>query len=277
MSDISLARRARRAWKRWRFVRSGQRPWSRGYEEHKEAQIVQALHDTKLDVGALPPGYGFRLDERIVEYPWLFSRLPSGPGTLLDAGSVLNFAWLIDHPKVRDKRLHICTLAPESQCFWRRGVSYVFDDLRRLPYRDGWFDWVVCVSTIEHIGMDNTQLYTADAERRENRPEDGLIAMRELRRVLKPGGTLFLTAPYGRAANHGWLQVFDGRGIEMLTAAFAPSSSKASYYRYDAKGWHSSNAAETADATYFDVHHAPKPDPDFAAAARAVCCLELRA
>ena len=107
--------------------------------------------------------------------------------------------------------MHICTLAPERECFWRRGVSYMFEDLRCLPYRDNWFDCIACISTIEHVGMDNTQLYTADSARRENRPEDALRAMREMRRVLKPGGTLFLTAPYGRAASHGWLQVFDAK------------------------------------------------------------------
>jgi len=277
MSDISPVRRARRAWKRWRFRRTDQRPWSRGYEEHKEAEIIRALHDPSLRMESLPPRYGFRLDERIIEYPWLFSCLPATSGTLLDAGSVLNFAWLIDHPKLREKQLHICTLGPESQCFWRRRVSYLFDDLRRLPYRDGWFDWVVCVSTIEHVGIDNTQLYTADSARRENRPADALLAMRELRRVLKPGGTLFLTVPYGRAANHGWLQVFDAPGVESLTDTFAPSRARASNFRYEPKGWRNSNATDAADATYFDVHHAEKPAPDFAAAARAVCCLELGA
>jgi len=47
--------------------------------------------------------------------------------------------------------------------------------------------------------------------------------------------------------------------------------------QYRPEGWRNASAAEVADATYFDVHHAEKPAPDFAAAARAVCCLELGA
>ena len=57
--------------------------------------IRRAIAQGVLSDGALPVGHGFRLDERIVEYPWLFSRLPSGAGNLLDAGSVLNYEFLL--------------------------------------------------------------------------------------------------------------------------------------------------------------------------------------
>src|SRR5262245_13546483 len=98
MRDLSPYRRARNAWKRWRFVRSGMKPWTKGYVEYKLAEIGRVLRDGGFRGEALPPRYGFRLDERIVEYPWFFSRLPSGAGTLLDAGSVLNFGFLLELP-----------------------------------------------------------------------------------------------------------------------------------------------------------------------------------
>jgi len=47
--------------------------------------------------------------------------------------------------------------------------------------------------------------------------------------------------------------------------------------QYRPEGWRLESAAEVDVATYFDVHHAQTPAPDLAAAARAVCCLELRA
>jgi Methyltransferase domain len=275
MKKPSRYREMRKVWKRWRFIKGGMKPWARGYIEYKNSEIARVLREGGFAADRLPSGYGFRLDERIVEYPWFFSRLLAGPGRLLDAGSTLNSRTLLDHPKLQDKQLQICTLAPEDECFWERGISYLFDDLRKLPYRDGWFDQIVCLSTLEHVGMDNTLLYTGDAGKKEAQLRDYLLAVAELKRVLKPGGTLYASVPFGRAANHGWFQIFDQAKIEELTRAFAPDASVIEYFRYHPEGWRNSSAADAATATHFDFHHAKGYDADFAASARAVCCLTL--
>lgn len=274
MSKSSFYRNLRKKLKRRHFQRSGMKPWTRGYDEFKTHEIARVLGDASLSVAALPPGFGFRLDERIVEYPWLFSRLPAKPGFLLDAGSTLNFEFLLEHPLLKDKKIHICTLAPEGNCFWERGVSYLYDDLRDLPYRDGWFDWVVSISTLEHVGMNNSY-YTADAAKHESQTGAYLGATRELWRVLKPGGVLYASVPFGKAANLGWYQVFDQVMVNDLIAAFNPKRHSAAYYLYHPDGWRNSTADGAANATVFDIHRAKGYDPDFAAAARAVCCLEL--
>jgi hypothetical protein len=274
VEKTSFIRRFRKASKRRRFQRAGMKPWSKGYDEYKLHEIERVLHVPDFSVDKLPPGHGFRLDERIVEYPWLFSRLPPGPGILLDAGSILNFEILLDHPSIKSKSLHICTLAPEPDCFWQKGVSYLFGDLRRLPYRDGWFDWIVSLSTLEHVGMDNSLLYTGGTGG-ELRTGDHLLAVRELHRVLKPGGALYASVPFGKAKNLGWYQVFNQPMIESMIAAFQPAGQKTDYFHYHPEGWRNSSAAESAEATVYDIHHAKGYDPDFAAAARAVCCLEL--
>ena len=275
MSKSSWFRNTRQAWKGWRFQRSGMKPWTKGYAEYKLREIDRTLRSGEFRADNLPAGYGFRLDERIVEYPWLFSRLPLRSGTLLDAGSVLNLEFLVQHPTLKSKKLHICTLAPEGECFWQDGISYLFDDLRRLPYREEWFDWVVCLSTLEHVGLDNTFLYTKNPERKESKPQDYMAAVRELRRVLRPGGILYLSFPFGRAANHGWLQILDQRMVESVIEAFEPRGLSVDYFLYHPDGWHSSSAQEAANATFFDIHHAKGYDPDFAASARGLCCLEL--
>ena len=274
MRKLSLFRNTRKAWKRWRFQRAGMKPWTKGYLEYRAKEIERVLREGTYRAGSLPEGYGFRLDERIVEYPWLFSRLPAGPGALLDAGSILNFDFLLELPALQDKRLHICTLAPEGECFWQKGISYVFDDLRQLPYRNELFDWVVCISTIEHVGMDMA-IYTPDPAKREAQPESYLDAVRELRRVLKPGGVIYLSVPFGKAANLRWYQVFDQRMIESLIDVFKPVSHSVDYFLYQPDGWRCSNASAARNATVFDIHRAEGYDPDFAAAARAVCCMEL--
>jgi SAM-dependent methyltransferase len=251
------------------------KPWTKGYIEYKFKEIARVLSSGEFAPDKLAVGYGFRLDERIVEYPWFFSRLRAGPGLLLDAGSILNFDFLLEHPVMKNKCLHICTLAPEAECFWHKGISYLFDDLRQLPYRDNLFDWIVSLSTLEHVGMDNTLLYTSDQARKESQTGDYLLAVAELKRVLKPGGILYVSVPFGRAKNHGWLQIFDQAGIDEMIRTVNPSDSRLEYFLYHPDGWRRSTAQEAGNATFFDIHHSKDYDADYAASARAICCLEL--
>lgn len=205
----------------------------------------------------------------------MFGRLPQDAQTVLDAGSVLNHSFLLDQPALRRKRLFISTLAPESNSFHARGISYVYEDLRRSCFRDGYFDAVVSLSTVEHIGLDNALLYSSDVAHQENRPDTYLEAIREFARLLRPGGTLLLSVPFGRRANHGWFQVFDAEMVDAVKSAFAPSAGREWIFQYRPQGWCLSDRTTAADAEYFDIHVRKSFDPDWAAASRAVACLEL--
>ncbi|HNW35104.1 MAG TPA: methyltransferase domain-containing protein [Candidatus Ozemobacteraceae bacterium] len=276
---ITLAGICKKGLNRFRssvFVIRGKRPWSYGYQAYKDDSIKRVLSDLCFHPDHLCQGHGHRLDERIVEYPWFLSRLPQGRGVLLDAGSVLNHEFLVSHPKLSEKKLFISTLAPESRAFWQRGISYVYEDLRRCCFRDEYFDWITSLSTIEHIGLDNAKLYSKDAYFAENRTSSHLDAVKEFRRILKPGGTLYLSFPYGTHRNHGWFQVFDASMVQNVIDAFGPSRVQQQFYRYTPEGWINSNQAECANATFFDVwEHGLNYDPDMAAASRCVACLEL--
>jgi len=257
------------------FRMTGMRPWSFGYGPYKRRKISESINLKEFDAKSLPTGYGFRLDERIVEYPWFLSRLPRHPGTLLDAGSILNHEFLIQHPGLASKRIFISTLAPEAECFWRYGVSYVFEDLRDSCFHDGNFDWVVSLSTVEHIGMDNTMLYTADAGKRESDKLAYLQAITEFRRLLKAGGTLYVSMPFGKHQDHGWFQIFDAAMVDRLIETFGPTRVTETHFRYAESGWVPSDREASGDSTYFDIHKRKNYDADFAAASRAVVCLEL--
>lgn len=257
------------------FVQTGMRPWSRGYGEYKATAIENVLNAGRFSSEKLEKGYGFRLDERIVEYAWFISRLPGEAGRLLDAGSVLNFDYILKQPTLNTKNIFISTLAPEPSCYWQMGVSYVYEDLRDSCFKDGYFDWIASLSTIEHIGLDNTMLYTAENTKRENAGESCLQAVKEYRRMLKTGGTLFLSFPFGRHENRGWFQIFDAAMLNQVIDTFSPSSIKEFHYKYEPEGWRVSSREESKDATYFDIHTQRTYDNDFAAASRAIVCLEL--
>ena len=92
----------------------------------------------------LPSGYGVGFDERVVEYPWLLPRVPGGK--ILDAGSALNHAHVLERFLPCLDELHIVTLGPESFTFEDPGVTYAYGDLRDLPYPDA-FCVHPCIAT----------------------------------------------------------------------------------------------------------------------------------
>lgn len=264
-------------------------PWGAGYGERRWAELARLLGDPAT-LGAfraaepLPPGHGVALDERCVELPWLVAMLGAGAGRTLDAGSALNHAVVLDAVLPLVDRLDVVTLAPEAECHWRRGVSYLFEDLRLLPFRDDLYDTVACVSTLEHVGFDNTP-FSHDPLHRERAPMDFLDAVRELRRVTAPGGRLLLTVPFGRRQQFAGFQQFDLELLERAVDAYGPAEAELGYYRYTSQGWELSDAAGCADAEYVEWVAAawsgarmPQPPPvesDGAAAARAVACCVL--
>lgn len=272
---IEYLRRCKQAIEYGYFLLTGKRPWTRGYHFYREKKIVEAITKGLFNSGRLGKNYGWRLDDRIIEYPWLFSVLPPSPGKLLDAGSALNHDFLLSLEPLSAKKIFIATLEFEGICFCRRGISHIFEDLRQCCYRDDYFDYVVSISTIEHIGLDNTFLYTNDESKRENDIDSHLLAIRECKRVLKPGKCLYLTLPFGRHKNHGWLQVFDSKMLDRAIQEFAPAQITEAHFRYEPEGWRPSSREESKDCTYFDIHTQKNYAPDFAAASRGIVCLEL--
>jgi SAM-dependent methyltransferase len=253
-------------------------PWTHEYEGRRVALMNAALDNpAMLDLFAsgceLPPGYGVSFDERVVEYPWLLADTPRG--AVLDAGSTLNHAHILDRVLPQLDSLYITTLAPEAVAFPERGISYVFSDLRDLPFRDDLFDEVVSLSTLEHIGMDNT-VYGIVEPRAENPEIEFGRALDELTRVLRPGGRLRISVPYGRQEDHGWFRQFGRADVDALLDGARASRADVTVYRYTQAGWQRSTLADAADAEYCDHTQDPKPSPaDLAAAARAVACVEL--
>lgn len=265
------------------FFKNGQIPWSEGYSTYKEESINESISDaTILDEFSnkkVPANYGYRLDERIVEYPWIFSNLKKNKTIFLDAGSTFNFGYLLNHELIKNKEKYIYTFYPEDKSYNHKRISYVYGDLRDLPFRDNFFEEIVCQSTIEHIDMDNTMYgynlkSTLDVV--TNKSYEYLKVIEELLRVLKVNGQLLLTFPYGKFENHGFFQQFD---IEMVNRIIDKIKDIGSYeltfFKYLPEGWIIASQEECDDSESFNPHTQIGKKDDFAAHSRAICCVKF--
>lgn len=258
-------------------------PWSLGYWEARNKEIKYLLDNTRIlslfsNSRNLPKGFGKNFDERLIEYPWLISKIRSTDKYILDAGSILNFPFVINNKKLINKKIVIVNLNPESYCFFDRGISYIYSDyadIRNSCFKDNLFDLIICSSVLEHVGMDNTFIYSSESKFYEKNTEDYLSVVSELNRLLKKGGRLLLTFPFGKYENLGWLQQFDTKNVKKIIRRFN-GGSNLNFYKYTKNGWIRSNEEECKECLYFDIHKDKVIDSINTAAARAVACIELQ-
>ncbi|MBL0742456.1 class I SAM-dependent methyltransferase [Chryseolinea lacunae] len=259
------------------YLTQGRVAWTTGYWEYRQDEIKKAIANASWnDVAVKNTGVG--LDERIIEFPWIINHLRREASELLDAGSTLNHDYILDHPLLAQKKLSICTYNPEMPSFTERRISYVYDDLRHLPFRDQHFDEAVCISTLEHIDMDNS-MYGYDIPNEAQaqvKSYDYLKVVAELNRVLKPGGLLLVTVPYGKHEAHGFFQQMDAEMIGRLADTLQPFGSlELTFFKYLKEGWSRATQQECNDAESYNPHTGKGLKNDGAAHSRAICCIEF--
>lgn len=262
------------------FLSNGKIPWSKGYDEYKWELINSSINDSVLlesfSKNKLPENFGHRVDERVIEYPWIFSNLSNNEEKLLDAGSTFNFKQIVNHPNIASKELTIFTFAPEKNNFNNKGISYIYGDLRELPFGDNWFDTIVSQSTIEHIDMDNS-IYGYDIvhnEEVDKKSYQYLIAVKEMIRVLKSGGSLLITFPYGKFENHGFFQQFDEEMLNRLLELFNNIGDfNCTFFKYSNDGWEFTEKEKLVDVISYNPHTGKGKLDDNAAHCRSVVCI----
>lgn len=123
------------------------------------------------------------IDERPIEIPWCLSRvLPDD--RVLDVGYAFAEPVYLDALGALGDVTGVDLVVAEVP-----GVTSVQADLRDLPFENESFDVAIAISTLEHVGRDNTQ-YGLTPE--ENDTLDA--ALRELRRVAR---RVLVTVPTG--------------------------------------------------------------------------------
>jgi SAM-dependent methyltransferase len=211
---------------------------TRAAKEARNRYVLETMRAGGPPLGMLGPGARFAegLDERSVELPLALAVAAlHQSGRVLDAGAALNLPLVREAVPAPAARLTHFTLpgSKEPDLADQAGhFEYAFGDLRTMPYADATFDRVVCVSTLEHVAMDNTRFGTAEG------PGGGSAAdaLAELLRVLVPGGELLLTVPYGVAAEHGWFRILGARELDGLLAPARQGRVDVRFFYYD-RGW----------------------------------------
>jgi SAM-dependent methyltransferase len=172
-----------------------------------------------------PPG----TDERVIELPWALSRLrPSG--------RALEVGYAFAEPPYLGALLRsgVDLVGVDLASLDVEGMETVEADVRELPFSDDSFDQVLLVSTLEHIGADNS-VYGLEEE---PDPADArLRALRSLRRVLRGNGSLLLTVPVGEPKDYGWFRQEDEAGWMRLFARAGYFVEERETYELAPEGW----------------------------------------
>jgi SAM-dependent methyltransferase len=174
------------------------------------------LYDRNRYVRAIAQKLGFSRpinlpleSTRIVEYPWVLRNLPS-EGKILDVGSTgsqlpvmlacLGYhVWTID---VRDYEYAVLS----------DNLHSVVGDIRRTGFPNDFFDVVIAVSTIEHVGLGRYG-DPVDAEGDRN-------AIKETRRIMANDGILLITVPFGKRSTTSLHRVYDENALLSLLKGF---------------------------------------------------------
>lgn len=264
-----------------RFKTNGSIPWSQGYEEYRWELITETIQGIATPPGSkfqLPFNHGVGIDERCVEYPWLFDQLRSWRGKLLDAGSTLNHKQLVSKSLTERLQITFANLAIEPICLFPLPVSYILADLCNLPFSNDWFDATTCISVLEHVGLDNAIYgHSPSSVTEQKKSWKWTKAVSELTRVTNPNGTIAITVPVGEFKNYGFFQQFDTEMVDRMVELLAEHGqvSKEFYY-YGANGWTASLNNEWTTARSHNPHTGEDKGTDGAAHCRAIGCFVAR-
>jgi SAM-dependent methyltransferase len=203
--------------------------------------------------------FGIGDTERCIEIPWAFSCY-QGDKKVLDVGYAnaekryLNGLFSLHIPQLYgldkiDKEID--------------GIKSVIGDIRNTDFPDECFDLLFCISTIEHVGRDNSKYFP------DNYPVDDqgdFKAMKEMNRITRKEGRIVLTVPYGKFHDYGWFIQYDKLRLDRLIGGYKFKIVRRDFFHYD-NGWSSCRQDELKDTLYND-NNAP--------AAAGLACILLK-
>lgn len=150
---------------------------------------------------------------RDVEWSYIASRLPVGPGRAFDFGCGTGNMCI--HAVQKGYKVMALDLEPGPFPWSHPNVEIVRGDLLKLDLPDLTFDFILNCSSVEHVGLAGR--YGVEVE------ETGgdLAAMQRMRKMLKPEGKMLLTVPCGRdAVIVPWHRVYGAERLPKLLSGY---------------------------------------------------------
>jgi SAM-dependent methyltransferase len=185
--------------------------------------------------------------ERSIEIPWALSRCGRGEN-ILEVGC--SFAYespqYVQGLTALGGELHGIDISGRPAPDFIQRIA----DIRASGYADNFFDMVLCVSTLEHVGRDNARHYFPVAEIATPDPEPDRAALLEMTRILKPGGNLLVTVPFGYFVDYEWFINYDAANIARLLREVMVVA--ADYFKLTPDGWVPCAPDELAEVRYGD-------------------------
>ena len=130
------------------------------------------------------------------EWKWVFSNLDLKKGKILDVGCLRETYTAT----VNDLDKYLLEMGYEiygldvGECeFKHPNFTFIHKSIQELDSPDNYFDAVISVSTIEHIGLP----FYVPIHGTKIEPDGDLRAVEQMKRVLKKGRHILITGPYG--------------------------------------------------------------------------------
>jgi SAM-dependent methyltransferase len=114
-----------------------------------------------------------------------------------------------------------------------------------------------------------------EAHAREGKSYEYMKAISELHRVLRPGGKLLLTFPFGKFEHHGFFQQVDKEMIDRIIEMLSNSGSvEVDYLKYEKNGWRFALQQELHHVQSYNPHTGDGKLNDGAAHSRSIACIQ---
>lgn len=184
-----------------------------------------------------PPVGGFDLDgEKLIDWGWICTSLPSGPKRALEIGpgkSPIIPAMLCLGYQVTA----VDTSADPTSILG--GFDFVPGDFAKFSSEEK-FDVIVACSVVEHLGLTGRYNSTEDVD-------GDLRAMRQIRNLLQPSGKLLITIPVGRDALHKpWHRVYGRERLPKLLEGFEVVRSQF-FQKEPGRAWYATTQEKALD------------------------------